>query len=67
MNTYEQFKKLNIDFACLGMQQLAHYENYYCLSSWRSCTRILLFRSSEPIHIVCEAYRGINMASVSTK
>ena len=30
MNTYEQFKKLNINFACLGIQQLEHYENYYC-------------------------------------
>ena len=30
MNTYEQFKKLDINFACLGIQQLEHYENYYC-------------------------------------
>ena len=30
MNTYERFQKMKIDFACLGIQQLAHYENYYC-------------------------------------
>lgn len=29
MNTYEQFKKLNIDFDCIGIQQRKHYENYY--------------------------------------
>ena len=30
MNTFERFQKIKIDFACLGIQQLAHYENYYC-------------------------------------
>ena len=30
MNTYERFQKMKIDFACLGIQQLEHYENYYC-------------------------------------
>ena len=30
MNTYECFRKMKIDFACLGIQQLKHYENYYC-------------------------------------
>lgn len=30
MNTYEQFKKLNVDFGCIGLQQWNHYENYYC-------------------------------------
>ena len=30
MNTYEQFKKLDIDFACVGMQQRKRYERYYC-------------------------------------
>lgn len=30
MNTYEQFKKLDIDFGCIGIQQLPHYEHYYC-------------------------------------
>ena len=30
MNTYEQFKKLNIDFGCVGIQQCKHYEHYYC-------------------------------------
>ena len=30
MNTYKQFKKLNIDFDCIGIQQRKHYESYYC-------------------------------------
>ncbi len=30
MNTYERFRKMKIDFGCLGIQQLVHYENYYC-------------------------------------
>lgn len=30
MNTYERFQKMKIDFGCLGIQQLEHYENYYC-------------------------------------
>ena len=30
MNTYEQFRKMKIDFASIGIQQLEHYENYYC-------------------------------------
>ena len=30
MNTYERFQKMKIDFACFGIQQLEHYENYYC-------------------------------------
>ena len=30
MNTYERFHKMKRDFACLGIQQLEHYENYYC-------------------------------------
>lgn len=30
MNTYERFQKMKINFGCLGIQQLEHYENYYC-------------------------------------
>ena len=30
MNYYKTFKDLNIDHGCLGIQQLEHYENYYC-------------------------------------
>ena len=30
MNTFERFQKLNIDHGCIGIQQLKHYEHYYC-------------------------------------
>lgn len=30
MNIFEQFRKMNIDFSAIGIQQLEHYENYYC-------------------------------------
>lgn len=30
MDTYKRFQKIKIDFGCLGIQQLEHYENYYC-------------------------------------
>ena len=30
MNTFKRFQKLNINHGCLGIQQLEHYERYYC-------------------------------------
>lgn len=30
MNTFKRFQKLNINHGCLGIQQLEHYEHYYC-------------------------------------
>ena len=30
MSIFEQFHKMKIDFASIGIQQLEHYENYYC-------------------------------------
>ncbi len=30
MNMFERFKKLNINYGCLGIQQAEHYQRYYC-------------------------------------
>lgn len=30
MDIYKRFQKMNIDFGCLGIQQLEYYQNYYC-------------------------------------
>ena len=45
MNTYEQFKKLNLDFGCIGLQQWNHYENYYCTPEDAQIARVTLHRN----------------------